>query len=107
MQEVSHPGEVDPQALLSCSYAAQHLWRAALQSEERREHFVRGGSQLYTISAAPERAVQATIVTWPCGTHESRAERWRDTQRWALCLRGAPAHATAPKQPQADVKCKT
>ena len=93
MQVVSHPGEVDPQPLDSCRYAAQQLWSAALQSEERQNNFQRGGSKLYTTSAVPERAVQVTIVAWPRRSSAERcgAERPGDAHRWALCLKGCPS----------------
>ena len=105
MQVVSHPGEVDTRPLQSCSYAAQLLWSAALQTEERRKHFERGGSRLYSLSAARQRAVEATIVAWPC---RSSAERRGDAQHWALRLMNVPAHKAAALQLQADVKhnCK-
>ena len=98
------------QAPQLCSSAAQHLWNAALHSEERQKHFERGGSKLCTPSAAPERAVQVTIVAWPCKSSAERfgAERGGGEQRWALRLEDVPARKAAALQLHADVKhnCK-
>ena len=102
MQIVSHLGEVASRPPQLCSHAAQQMWSAALQSEEQRKHFERGGSKLYTTSAAPDRAVQATAVAWPCRRSPAR---WGDKQRWALCLRGVKPCVAAQQQLYADVSC--